>query len=134
MGELTTQLTIEEKADLENLEGAIKRELGSFIVVGMALAEIRVKRLYREGYKNFKEYCDQKWQMGRRYAQRLIAGSQIAENLGPRGPLCAPCEIMPINEAQVRPLTILEPAQQREVWAEAVKTAPVARSAISERR
>jgi hypothetical protein len=30
----------------------------------------------------------------------------------------------PTSEYQIRPLAILEPAQQREVWEEAVKTAP----------
>ena len=57
--DLTTQLTIEEKADLENLEGAIKRELGSFIVVGQALEEIRAKRLYRENFNTFNDYCNE---------------------------------------------------------------------------
>jgi hypothetical protein len=120
--DLTTQLTIEEKADLENLEGAITRELGSFIVVGMALEEIRSKRLYQEGYKNFKDYCNEKWQMGRRYAGNLITGSQIAENLGALAPLCTPCEIQPTSETQVRPLAALEPNEQRDVWEEAVRT------------
>ena len=123
--DLTTQLSIEEKADLENLEGAIKRELGSFIVVGMALAEIRVKGLYREGYKTFKDYCNQKWDMGRQYADRLIAGSQVAVNLTPRGVTMPPCETQPMFEKQVRPLVILEPNQQRDVWEMAVRTAPV---------
>jgi hypothetical protein len=120
---LTTQLTIEEKADLENLEGAIKRELGSFIVVGMALEEIRAKGLYREGYKTFRDYCNQKWDMNGRYADRLIAGSQVAENLGPRDPTMTPCEIQPMFEKQVRPLTVLEPNEQRDVWEEAVRSA-----------
>jgi hypothetical protein len=115
-------LTMNEKDEFSSLEGIIGREMGSFMAVGNSLLTIRDRRLYREGYKNFKEYCDQKWQMGRQYASRLITGSQIVANLSPRGDLCTPCEIMPINEAQVRPLTILEPAQQREVWEEAVKT------------
>jgi hypothetical protein len=39
-------------------------------------------------------------------------------NLSPVG------DIQPTNERQVRPLTGLGPKQQREVWKEAVKTAP----------
>lgn len=119
---LTTQLSIEEKANLENLEGAIKRELGSFIVVGMALEEIRAKGLYRDGYKTFRDYCNQKWDMNGRYADRLIAGSQVAENLGPRDPTMTPCEIQPMFEKQVRPLAVLAPSEQRDVWGEAVRT------------
>jgi hypothetical protein len=34
-----------------------------------------------------------------------------------------PCEIQPIHEKQVRPLAKLEPAQQCEVWEEAVRCA-----------
>ena len=118
--DLTTQLTVEEKTNLENLEGAIKRELGSFIVVGRALEEIRTKGLYREGYKTFHDYCNQKWDMGRRQAGNLITGSQIAENLGTRVPTLTPCEIQPMFEKQVRPLVALEPNEQRDVWEEAM--------------
>jgi hypothetical protein len=122
--DLTTQLTIEEKADLENLEGAIKRELGSFIVVGQALEEIRAKGLYREGYKTFKDYCRDKWGMGRVYAHRLIDGAQVAVNLLPHGNMMCTCEIMPTSEYQCRPLVVLKPNQQRDVWEEAVRSAP----------
>ncbi len=61
--------------------------------------------------------------MGKNYANRLISGSQVATNLVPMGTLCTPCEIQPIHENQVRPLRILEPAQQCEVWEEAVRSA-----------
>ena len=102
--DLTTQLTIEEKVDLENLEGAIKRELGSFIVVGMALLEIRNKGLYRDGYKTFHDYCNQKWDMGKVYANYLISGSQVAVNLTTTVARLPPCETQPTIERQVRPL------------------------------
>jgi hypothetical protein len=101
--------------------------LGSFIAVGKALLMIRDQRLYREDFKTFKDYCNDKWGMGRRYANRLIVGSQVAENLTPMGALCTPCEIQPVYERQIRPLTVLEPDQQRDVWEEAVKTAPAGR-------
>jgi len=59
----------------------------------------------------------------------LITGSQVAANLVARAtnfaPLVkfTPCEIQPTNEYQVRPLRTLEPAQQCEVWEEAVRSA-----------
>jgi hypothetical protein len=62
--------------------------------------------------------------MGRHYAHELISGSQVATNLLTPVHLCTPCEIQPTSERQIRPLTPLEPAQQREVWEEAVKTTP----------
>jgi hypothetical protein len=97
----------------------------SFIAVGNALLTIRDRRLYREGFKTFMEYCNARWGMGRAYANYLISGSQIAANLATPVALCTPCEIQPIHEKQVRLLAHLEPDQQREVWEEAVKTAPV---------
>jgi len=86
--------------------------------------EIRVKRLFREDFKTFKDYCREKWLIGKSYANYLISGSQVAVNLATAVALCAPCEIQPVHEQQVRPLRILEPAQQCEVWEEAVRTAP----------
>jgi hypothetical protein len=71
--------------------------------------------------------------MGKALANRLISGSQVAANLGgpisqechktSRGILCTPCEIQPTSEYQIRPLVPLQPAQQCEVWEEAVRTA-----------
>ena len=122
--DLTIQLTIEEKANRENLEGAIKRELGSFIVVGQALEEIRAKRLYRENFNTFNDYCNEQWGMGRNLAHKMITGSRVATNLCTAVHLYTPCEIMPTSEYQCRPLVVLKPNQQRDVWEEAVRTAP----------
>ena len=101
------------------------------MAVGKALLTIRDRGLYREGYKTFSDYCNVKWQMGRAYANRLIAGSQVAVNLiqecnvMPHGITLSPCEIQPTNEYQIRPLVVLELNQQRDVWEIAVRTAPV---------
>ena len=103
--------------------GIIGREIKSFVAVGKALLTIRDSKLYREKFKTFKDYCTEKWNMSKTHANRLIAGSQVAVNLTPRGVLCTPCEIQPSSEYQIRPLTILEPAQQCEVWEEAVRSA-----------
>ena len=72
--------------------------------------------------------------MGKNYANRLITGSKVAANLGgqviqecnpvPCGTLYTPCEILPTSEYQIRPLTRLEPDQQREAWNKADETAP----------
>jgi hypothetical protein len=120
---LENTLTVKEKSELDTLEGIILREMGSFIAVGKALQTIRDQRLYREEFNAFNDYCKEKWGLERTYAHRLISGSQVADNLVlPRGNLYAPCEIQPIHEKQVRPLSPLEPEQQCEVWEEAVRT------------
>ena len=117
-------LTINEKAELDTLEGIIEREMKSFMAVGNALLTIRDNKLYRQEFKTFNDYCNERWGMSKGYANRLISGSQVAANLTPHGALCTPCEIQPTSEFQIRPLTPLEPEQQRTVWEEAVKTAP----------
>ena len=120
---LTTQLTEIEKAEFETLEGIIGRSVKSFVDVGNALLTIRDRGLFREGHKTFNDYCKAKWGMSKTHANRLITGSQVVENLTPRGVTMPLCEIQPINEYQVRPLVVLDPGQQCEVWEEAVRTA-----------
>ena len=53
------------------------------------------------------------------YANKLVATVEVIDNLGTTG-----TQILPSNERQVRPLTKLPKPQQREVWQEAVATAP----------
>lgn len=57
-------------AELERLEGIIRRNLQSFYEVGSALREIRDKGLYRDvlGFDTFEAYCKAKWDMKRTYA------------------------------------------------------------------
>jgi len=116
------ELTANERVKFKALEGVIKQEMESFVAVGNALLTIRDAKLYREKYRNFPEYCVAKWGFGRAYANRLITGSQVATNLAPRG-ADFDTLVKPINEKQVRPLAILEPDQQCEVWEEAVRSA-----------
>ena len=54
---LGNTLTINEKAEFETLEDTIKREMGSFMAVGNALFTILDRRLYREEFNTFNEYC-----------------------------------------------------------------------------
>ena len=58
---------------------------------------------------SFEHYCRERWQFARNYANKLIASSQVISNLGTTVP------IQPISERQARPLTKLEPEQQKEV-------------------
>ena len=121
---LENTLTINEKAELGTLEGIISREMGSFMAVGNALFTILDRRLYREEFKTFNDYCKGKWGMGRSYAHYLVTGAKVAANLlSTREDLYTPCEIQPFFEKQVRPLSQLEPEQQCDVWEEAVRIA-----------
>jgi hypothetical protein len=70
-----------------------------------------------------------KWALGRSYTNSLLSGAKVAANISQGLKMSAvadtmpACEIIPINERQVRPLIALEPALQVEIWKEAVESA-----------
>jgi hypothetical protein len=111
-------LSPDEVQTLEHYEEIIAQGLQTFVHVGHALLVIRDQRLYRQAYGTFEEYLRQRWDLGRSYAHRMIDAAVVVENLLPIG------NMVPVNEAQARPLTTLPPEQQQEVWKEAVETAP----------
>jgi hypothetical protein len=106
--------------ELEQLENVIKKNIGAFYEVGVALTEIRDRGLYRDvlGYETFEAYCKARWDFSRSYAYRLIDSANTVDVVSPIG------NIRPATESQTRPLARLEPDQQREAWQKAVETAP----------
>ena len=86
--------------------------------VGNALLAIRDKRLYRQDFGTFEEYCQERWGMERRHAYRLMDAAQAVENVS------LGTQILPTSERQARPLTKLEPELQPVAWQRAVETAP----------
>lgn len=102
---------------LTELEAMIANSRDHFVSVGRALREIRDNRLYKQAlFETFEAYVRARWDMGRAHAYRLIAFYEIIGNLSPIG------DILPENEAQVRPLTRLTPCEQRELWKDFVKS------------
>jgi hypothetical protein len=106
-------LTSAEKSRLETLEAVIEENMKGFVKVGMALAEIRDSRLYRDEYPTFEDYCRQVWDMGKRYSYYQIEATKVVENIQKNVHNCAQ---IPANESQVRPLTQLSTAQQIMAW------------------
>ena len=106
--------------ELEQLEGVIQKNIGAFYEVGRALMEIRDKGLYRDvlGYDTFEAYCKHRWDFNRAHAYRLMDSVKVINNVSESETK------QPINLEQTRPLSKLEPAQQREAWQKAVETAP----------
>ncbi len=45
--------------------------------VGLAMARIRDKELFREEYDSFEAYCLQKWEHKRSYVSRIISAAQV---------------------------------------------------------
>jgi hypothetical protein len=118
--ETPTKLTIREQRALDQAEHKIARGLKSFLEVGMALKEIKDKRLYRQEYNTFQEYCDKRWELSRPRAYELCAASQVVADLS----AMADIRLLPENERQARPLTWLKEAKHRKrAWEMALNAA-----------
>lgn len=105
-----TALTKVESKQLDALENTIETGLVTFYEVGSALKEIRDSKLYRGVFSTFEDYCRQRWLMQKTLAYGYIQACELRDNLS------AIAETLPSNESQARPLTKLEPEQQREAW------------------
>ncbi len=96
---------------LTYLENQIFSNQNRFKAIGKALEEIRYKRLYKLTlFDTFEAYTRDRWDMGRAQAYRLINAYKVISHLSPIG------DILPANEAQVRPLVKLTPTDQSTVW------------------
>ncbi len=113
--EALEELSEDEKRERYDLELLVER---AFYEAGVALRELRDKRLYRSTHRTFEEYYRERFGFRRSHSYQMIDAAGVVENLSAIGG-----QILPTNERQVRPLTRLEPAQQLAVWREAVEQA-----------
>jgi len=120
---------------LKDNEAVIKRGLTQVWEVAAALADIREQKQYREaGFKTFEDYCQERWQFNRDYANKLIRGVDVfanvrdnvnndLDNLDTR---VSKKEIpLPQSESQARAVreATKDPQEQAEVWTQAVEDA-----------
>ncbi|MFH2064954.1 MAG: hypothetical protein ABIK15_07140 [Pseudomonadota bacterium] len=119
--EIMDPMTEEEQSRLEELENIVHENFGAFVETGMALAEIRDKKLYREEYVTFEAYCKAELEVSRSRAHRLIESATVVKNLLPIGQQIG-IGILPTNERQARPLTKLPPEDQVKAWKEVLET------------
>jgi hypothetical protein len=122
-------LNDDERAERERLERVVEN---SVFEAGRALKELRDRRLYRDIFPTFEDYCQSRFGFGRRYPYHLIRATAVVDNLIE---MCTNCSqnsdsesgesgiVLPTNEGQVRPLTGLPPSEQVEVWTAAVEEA-----------
>lgn len=105
---------------LQRLEKIIADGLPTTLRVGEALRTIRREKLYRiRGFKSFNEYCFARWRFSAKRAHQIVAHAEIAERVSTDVDIPAPT-----NEAQTRPLAKFPPADQKNLWREACRTAP----------
>lgn len=121
MGQTSEILSTVEQDELQRHEAVIERGLNIFVEVGNALTDIRDRRLYREQYGTFEDYCQGRWGIVASRARQLIGAAKTVTNVtqSVNGTISPPS-----NEAQARPLTKLPADEQPAVWQEAVETAP----------
>ena len=133
------RIALIDQEDLINLERAVRQGLAVFYRVGEALAKIRDRQLYKQhGYKDFREYLKEKWNMGKSQAYRLIDSNEVIKNLEsvPHGGQKVGRHVrenlltqnateeltLPQSERVTRELAKLPPDRQSEAWSVAVQT------------
>jgi hypothetical protein len=65
-------LTAQELIDLRRYEIEIEENKVAFLTMAADLFEIWSRRLYRENYRSFKQYCRERWDFSRAYGYQLI--------------------------------------------------------------
>ncbi len=89
-------LSEHEQVQLSACESSIGTLRLAFWAAGRALQIVRDGRLYRSEYGTFDDYVEQRWEMQRSYAHKLIRAWPLAAKLHPMAP--------GINEGQIREL------------------------------
>ena len=106
---------------LESMETQIVAHIHSeaFYELGQALSAIQKGKLYRLKHKTFNDYLHEKWDMHKTRAYQLITAFNVMACLKMgriRNQKRVYFDRLPANEAQVRPLTMLKPKKQLEIW------------------
>lgn len=115
---MTDLITLDERSRLYQLEETIRQGLNTFVDVGNALLEIRDKRLYRQEYSTFEEYCREQWNIKRQRAYELMGAADVVKNLSEIS------DKLPLRESHVAPLASLEPEEQVEAWKRVITSTP----------
>lgn len=107
-----------QQPTLFELEQVIERGVQTFVEVGLALMEVRDRKLYEEaGYATFDQYCYGRWGFKYERGRQLIEAAQTAKVLaGDDGE--TPTNVGVVNEAQARaiaPLAKKDPEAARQV-------------------
>lgn len=129
---LSDPLTLQEEQAFWRCEKKVEDGLRSAQQGREALRQIRDGRLYRAEFKTFDEYVERRWKMSVRQAHRICDHAEVMTNLlgapsdeGAQEEAPAMPAVLPETESLARPLAPLPPEVQREVWQNAVATAPV---------
>lgn len=101
------KLTDEEQRDLQRCERVIIETKDTFYQFALALEEIRRRKLYRDRFKTFPEYCLKVHGLGQSYAYRQAAVGKFLRENSPMG------ENAPQTERETRKLIAEEKAKKK---------------------
>ena len=111
-------LSENEQQERERLE---KQIVDSFYQAGVALRELRDRKLFRSTHRTFEEYARDILGFSRIRLYQLMGAAQVYENI--RENVNAPLTFLPTTEYQCRPLVKLTQEEQVEAWKIAVDLA-----------
>jgi len=112
----TEPLSDDERKELARCEPIFRLGFTSRLAAGEAAGIIRDRRLYRENYKTFEDYCRDQLRLTKTHVNRLIAVAGVVAILAPLG-------VNQVTEFLLRPLVGLEAEQMRTAWSKAVELA-----------
>ena len=125
--EIIEELSPDEERERHRLELKVER---AFYEAGAGLRDLRDLRLYRSTHKTFEQYCQDRFGHSRQKSNYLIGAADVYKNLTTN---CCQnsaddlttnrAQILPTLEGQARPLTKLQPEEQRLCWQQAVDLA-----------
>jgi len=86
-----------DPAELAEREGRIERaQRNAYFEIGLELAAIRDRKLYRREFETFENYVAQRWEWERQTAYRLIAAAECAHKV------LSPIGVIPAKESHIR--------------------------------
>ncbi len=97
--------------DLGVVINEIKNNTLSFVRTGLLAFKVKVLKLYREGYRTFKDFCEQAIGITHWQVNRTIEAARVVIELAQNG-----FKILPKNEAQARPLAKFTGADLLANW------------------
>lgn len=113
-----TYVDLEERQKLETQIGK------TFYEKGKALKEIGDRRLYRDKWRTFEDYCSDRFGLSKSTCYRFITSAEIYEEiLAFVAKLETNCSVIPKCESQCRELSALLPEHRSGAWELAVSLA-----------
>lgn len=134
-----------ERQELAIHEQVIEAGLDVFLSVGIALASIQQKKLYRQQHDTFEAYCNSRYDLTSRRAYQLIRAATVVQSLSidtvtrhPAGdePARLPraITILPKTEAHAAALDQIAPDKRAGVWNRVVARSQETGKAITARQ